>query len=167
MKKNDSKCRYLIIDAKDVVNYPKSVLNGTFNDYYRCDMPFISLNEIFDDYGIPEKYRYLIVRINPLISKTNCQEYFDEKPFEYQILRRENNQKLILGSSISKNANNIIRFETGINYLPYENVMRMIVQLTNEGLYDQYKMAVSELLNLQFSNENIGILTKYRKKTKK
>ena len=166
MKSKDSKCRYLIIDAKSVVNYPLDVINGSFNAYNRCDQPFIDLNEIFEEYDIPQKYRYLIIRVNNLFSKNDCQEYLEETPFGYVVCKQDDGSKVIRGRTVAKYTKSIIEFETPMNFLSYDSAMRMLVNITNDGLFDKYKAALSKMLNLELTSEKINQIAKSRKRIK-
>ena len=164
MKNKDSKCQYLIIDAKNVVNYPIDVLHRKFVSYNKCDKPFIDLNEVFEKYDIPEEYRLFVVRINQFISRYECQEYLTEIPFDYTGYTRfkKNTPKIIRGRAITNNPNNIIEFETPMVFKNFHDITNFYVSLTNDGLFDRYKMALLEIFSLSFSYDNLNAIKKYR-----
>ena len=163
MRSENDKCRYLFVDAKDVVNYPNKTLNDYFHKY---DRPFINLEEIFDYYDIPDKYRFLVVKINPLFSKYECQEYFTKIPFDYTGYTRfknGDNNKLIIGRSVYDNKSNTIQFQTFMDFKSYDDVVNFAFGIIDDELLSKYKMAVLSIFNISFDYNNVYVLNKYRK----
>lgn len=167
MRSENDRCRYLFVEALDVVNYP----NKTLSEYFhKCDRPFISLEEIFDYYDIPDKYRYFIVKMNPLFSKFECQEYFTKIPFDYtgySRFKRNDNNKLISGRAICNNRSNTIQFQTSMDFKSYDDVVNFAFGIIDDELLSKYKMAVSIIFNICFDYNNVYVLNKYRKVRKK
>ena len=169
MKNKDNKCRYLMVEAKNVVNYPSDLLNRKFIYYDKCDKPFVDLNEIFETYGIPLEYRKLVIRMNPFISRFECQEYLTEIPFDYTGYTRfrKNSPKIIRGRVVSNNIKNIIEFEAPMEYKTYNEIIVFFTDLVNDELFDNYKMALKEIFDIYFSYDNIEIINNYRRMRRK
>ena len=135
MKNRDGKCRYLIVDAKNVIKYPIELL-----DSFNNEKEIVNLDETFEEHNVPQKYRYLIIRINPLMSKTDFQEYLEEIPFQYE---KDKNVKVIRGYSIA--GDNIIEFKTSSSEVSYEEAVMMYIDLANDGLFDEYRNVLVHL----------------------
>ena len=162
MKINNEKCKYLLVDGKNVSNFPMTDLSN----FHRCDKPFIYLDEIFDYFEIPSEYRYLVVRINPILYKYEAQEYFCGFPFDYTGYTRflsSDNQKKIRGRALLPYLSNNIEFNTPMVFRDYDDVNKFEEKLIVDGVMEKYKTAISSIFRLQFDYTNVGNLNKYRK----
>ena len=159
------KYRYLLVNAKDVVNYPRDEKGRKYNSYYRCDKPFISLNEMFENYNIPDEYRFVVIRMNPFFSKYECQEYLTEIPFDYTGYTRfkKNESKVIKGRAITGNYRNIIEFETPVAFVSEGEITRFLVEIIDNKMFDKYMLALNKLFSLQYTYDDIEQLNNYRR----
>ena len=162
MRIKNEKCRYLIIDGKDVTNFPMA----TLSNYHRCDKPFISLDEMFEYFEIPSKYRYLVIRMNPIFYRFEAQEYFYGFPFDYTGytgFKKSDDQKRLRGRALLPCASNNVEFYSPMDYKKYDDVIKFEKMLEDDGMMEKYKTVISTMFRLQFDYDNVGELYKYRK----
>lgn len=165
MSENE-KCRYLIIDAKDVINYPCK----TWKNYNKCDRPFINLEEIFEYYDIPLEYRYFVIKMNSFFSRYECQEYFTKTPFDftgYTRFNKNDKTKIIKGRAIIPNLTNVVEFQTSMEFKNYDEVVEFAFRIIDAELLQKYKLVVSKIFNIHFDYDNINELDKFRRVKKK
>ena len=160
----DEKARYLIIDSTEINKQVYKVIReDAFNDFCNVYEPngMIDTNSVFENNGIPEEFRKVIVKINiPFCLKKEAEEYTTGFPFDITAgkIEKVNNKKTISASSritydyyANEQFRDKIKFRTELVYSNFNDVMDFLLKVDDEGYLKQYLQSIIEFFDISIN----------------
>ena len=167
MKRNNEK--YIFVNSKDIKRCSYEVrrefaCNDYDNVYYHNG--YETIDKLFEENNIPEKYRKIILQINCKIKKRKlfrCQakELINRKEFKLQVQSNDKTMLFIKGARPSIEITKWVVFSTNSDLFEYDKVHEFFLELLQLGLLDNYLNTVlSFFRNEKFIKIKGNTLTK-------